>query len=263
MSRELINRAISGGLYVILVSISFWRGQLPSLTVILMFLVIVAYEIFFIDKKVTALFSMSIATLCYLPAYYGYIEWWILDSILLLGFVIGGFLSSFRPYRKYLRWFYPILVFLGLNRWITAILFNDSLLFSFHLWIFVTIWVFDTSAYLVGRKLGKTKILPNISPNKSLEGLLGGTIITLIVMLLVLHFSRPIPFIPINLPLAILKILAIVLFANFGDWMQSAFKRAYGIKDAGRIMPGHGGLLDRIDSVVGVAYLFAILNLLA
>lgn len=113
--------------------------------------------------------------------------------------------------------------------------------------IFIMIWCSDTFAYLVGRKIGKTKLAPTISPNKSWEGFIGGMIFTLIAGVIIAYFQEGEPY------LAYL-VLAIVCscFGLLGDLFESMIKRKLQLKDSGNILPGHGGILDRFDSVLFV-----------
>ncbi len=118
--------------------------------------------------------------------------------------------------------------------------------FTVDTWLFVgfmlLLWTNDTGAYLVGRSLGRTKLLPSVSPKKTVEGLLGGIALTVLVSLALAHWH-------FFLSSAQWSIAAIVVAVSstLGDLFESALKRARGVKDSGRILPGHGGILDRFD----------------
>ena len=117
-------------------------------------------------------------------------------------------------------------------------------------WILVLVlgvWAYDTGAYLVGRRLGRTKFLTHISPSKTIEGLAGGLIAsTVVVTIMTILLGEP-PLIGIVLgPL-------LGLAAQAGDLAESMLKRAAGMKDSGTLIPGHGGMLDRIDSFLFAA----------
>ncbi len=121
-----------------------------------------------------------------------------------------------------------------------------------YIWlIFIGAWATDTFAYFTGVAIGKTKILPKISPKKSLEGCIGGVLGSVLAMLLFGLCFNDVLKIP-ALHFAILGLLCGVI-SQIGDWSASAVKRAAGIKDYGNIMPGHGGVLDRLDSILFVA----------
>ena len=121
--------------------------------------------------------------------------------------------------------------------------------------LLLTVWTFDTAAYGVGRRFGQRHFIPHISPGKTVEGTVGGLVgAVLVCALLVAAVGRP--------PVAGLFLgLGIGLAAQVGDLAESMLKRAAGAKESGRLIPGHGGLLDRIDSFLfaaPVAYLFVV-----
>lgn len=120
--------------------------------------------------------------------------------------------------------------------------------------VFILIWVNDSAAYLVGKNLGKQKLFPSISPKKTVEGFLGGLFFACISSYFIAKYTGTLRF----TPWLILAIIVSVL-GTFGDLIESKFKRQAGVKDSGIIMPGHGGLLDRLDSIIFAApfiYLF-------
>ena len=115
----------------------------------------------------------------------------------------------------------------------------------------------DTGAYLVGRKIGKHKLNERVSPKKTIEGSIGGVIFGFVFSFAYAYFNG---FMGLSLGFVISCSLLLPIISEFGDLAFSLIKRHYGIKDFGNIMPGHGGVLDRIDSVVFCVLLFAILN---
>ncbi|MCT4794003.1 phosphatidate cytidylyltransferase [Exiguobacterium alkaliphilum] len=119
------------------------------------------------------------------------------------------------------------------------------------------IWATDSGAYFTGKTIGKTKLWPSISPNKTIEGAVGG-ILSGIVIGIAFILVDPI------LPLWEVIILALVVavVGQLGDLVQSAYKRHYGVKDSGHLLPGHGGILDRFDSMIAVFTVIWIFNLL-
>ncbi|MBU4269607.1 phosphatidate cytidylyltransferase [Candidatus Dependentiae bacterium] len=127
--------------------------------------------------------------------------------------------------------------------------------FIFPLYPFIVSWVADTGAYLLGKMLGKHKICPTISPGKSWEGLFGGFISVFIFNIFILPGIKSFPFVLyLNSFLAIfLFSLLITVVAFLGDIFESKLKRRVNIKDSGILLPGHGGLFDRFDSVLFVA----------
>ncbi len=111
------------------------------------------------------------------------------------------------------------------------------------LFLFILTWTFDTFAYLVGVRFGKNKIMPSISPKKSWEGFAGGFIFTIIAAYLSHSYFG---FSTLRDPLIISMILPFT--ATLGDFIESAYKRKAGVKDSGNFIPGHGGMLDRMDA---------------
>lgn len=111
------------------------------------------------------------------------------------------------------------------------------------LFMFILTWTFDTFAYLFGVKFGKNKIMPTISPNKSWEGFIAGYVFTIIVSYLSLSFFK---FENVMMPIIISIILPIT--STLGDFIESHYKREAKVKDSGNLIPGHGGILDRMDA---------------
>ncbi len=121
--------------------------------------------------------------------------------------------------------------------------------------IFLSIWANDSFAYLFGRKFGKHKLAPRTSPKKSWEGFFAGLVASMIFWVLISF----IPGVRMDVPLAVLFGLICGLMGVLGDLAESRIKRNSGFKDSGTIMPGHGGLLDRCDSLFLVAITSAVL----
>jgi len=147
----------------------------------------------------------------------------------------------------YLAIFYLVLPFslaLGLNKKLLPV-------------IFIIIWASDSFAYLFGKYFGKHKLAEKISPKKTIEGFVGGLAGSLITALLIYYSNWPIEMKLIEF--LILSII-IVIFGTFGDLLESRFKRLAGVKDSGNMIPGHGGILDRLDSfILAVPFVFAYL----
>jgi len=125
------------------------------------------------------------------------------------------------------------------------------------IFLFILIWSSDTFAYLVGKFFGKHKMAPKISPKKTWEGYIGGVVLTLVLSYFVEQYQ---PQLRGNWMVVGFLIAA---FAPLGDLVESQLKRNFGVKDSGNIIPGHGGVLDRLDSFlicVPVVYLYFILE---
>ncbi|WP_430909448.1 phosphatidate cytidylyltransferase [Maribacter sp. 2-571] len=114
--------------------------------------------------------------------------------------------------------------------------------------IFILIWVNDSFAYLVGRSIGRTKLFPTVSPKKTVEGALGGLIFALGASYVLAMYESS-----ISVGQWIALAAVIVFAGNLGDLVESKLKRVAGVKDSGALLPGHGGMLDRLDSLVFAA----------
>ncbi|MCR4993160.1 MAG: phosphatidate cytidylyltransferase [Lachnospiraceae bacterium] len=121
--------------------------------------------------------------------------------------------------------------------------------------IFIGSWGSDTMAYVVGRKLGKTKIAPKLSPKKSLEGLIGGIVGAALIGIIFAVIFRTQLLESFSNPILIFGLTGAIgsVVSQIGDMAASAIKRNKGIKDYGTLIPGHGGILDRFDSVIFIA----------
>lgn len=138
----------------------------------------------------------------------------------------------------------------GFNYMIEARLAENGLFWT--IMVFACIWASDAGAYFVGSKLGKHPLWPQISPKKSVEGALGGVVIAMILALGFAWYSPDL----LSVGKALLLGFVIAVVGQVGDLIQSAYKRVKGIKDTGTLLPGHGGVLDRMDSWLIVFPLF-------
>ena len=116
------------------------------------------------------------------------------------------------------------------------------------------IWSTDTGAYFAGRFFGKKLLAPKVSPKKTHEGLYGGVILASLVAILYTQFFLPALVLD---PMWIVVLITTILISVVGDLAESMFKRQAGVKDSGNILPGHGGILDRLDSLFAAAPIFA------
>lgn len=154
------------------------------------------------------------------------------------------------------------------NRWfklpigILVLSISGSLIIEFNelkngdLWILcfmVSVWAADVGAYFVGKRFGKTKLAPHVSPGKTVEGLLGGIALVAVVYLPILFWN----FSPQAAMLLLITVLLTALVSVGGDLFESKLKRHAGLKDSSQILPGHGGMLDRIDSLLAGAPFFS------
>jgi len=251
---ETLKRALSGAVYVVLLlgCISYSREGLAILFGA--FLVIGVYEF---CKMCGLNFYVSIPI-----AASSYYFFWnknsdinlnsaltaisIVTSIKLLLYLFNTKKSNFKIYTRYFLLFgYVILPFILANYVAMGVKgYNPKILIS----IIILIWTNDTFAYLVGKNIGKNKLFPSVSPKKTIEGFAGGLVFTVIVGALLAN-----DYIMASTLYIWIAIAAIVsIFSTLGDLIESKLKRVAGIKDTGNIMPGHGGILDRLDSIIFV-----------
>lgn len=196
--------------------------------------------------------GLSAISLYYLPAF-----WVVLWGASILVWLMS--ISWVRRYPSYDGWYNGGLLYLG------ALLIIAAITAIFALWtispwwlmyVFLLVWGADSGAYFVGRKFGMRKLAPSVSPNKSIEGLIGGLITSCIIIAVVVVAYLDIE--PIGFVLFMILSLITVVASVQGDLVESMIKRRAGIKDSGRILPGHGGVLDRVDSLLSAAPIFAI-----
>jgi len=160
---------------------------------------------------------------------------------------IGGKAIIHAPQMKWHFGLAGILVFIP--PWVALVVMHDEGTFGPYwvLFILILIWGADSGAYFAGRRWGKRKLAPLVSPGKTWEGVLGACAVTILLAIigsLVFNISRA------GLLAFILLCLATTLFSVVGDLLESMLKRQAGVKDSGHLLPGHGGVLDRIDSLV-------------
>ena len=168
---------------------------------------------------------------------------WLLFFILYSIFIYEINNNFINDKNKFLLYIYVLISFVFLQLY----LFYYFELIDFII-IILTITIFDTSSYLIGSLIGRTKIL-SISPNKTYEGLLGGIIITIIFMLIFNYIFTNFYFFSF-----FIIILSIIFLSFLGDIIESYFKRLSNIKNSSKYIPGHGGFLDRFDSFILVTY---------
>lgn len=122
------------------------------------------------------------------------------------------------------------------------------------IWLFLCVWMSDIGAFFIGRTFGGPKLWPRISPKKTWSGFVGGLVIGSLAAVFAVHIAQSIwgPVWLSGAPLYVVSILA-VLAAVGGDLFESSVKRRFGVKDSGSILPGHGGVMDRLDSFIAAS----------
>ncbi len=197
-------------------------------------------------------FGFLISLMIFAPA--------VAEPGLVLAVVLVGLFSSFLLFSGDLEGRYQSLGWTLLGALYIGFLFPHLVLIHrgpagvlWVFWLLLVVCLSDTAAYFTGMALGKRKLYPQISPGKTIEGSIGALLISALVGTLGALFMLP------NLHWfeAVLLSLVVGLLAQVGDLVESGIKRVFSVKDSGRFLPGHGGLLDRIDSVIFPAVFIA------
>ena len=175
----------------------------------------------------------------------------VLGSVIMLSFFSSSNTSSYSLTVVYFLSLFQISIPLIL----LALLGESNPLYV--LYFFGIIWLSDTGAYVIGSLFGKRKLAPTISPNKTIEGSLGGIVVATLALLYAADID--------NVQYSwILVLMVTAILGALGDLVQSKIKRVCGVKDSGSILPGHGGIYDRIDSSILAAPIYILLlNLFA
>lgn len=183
--------------------------------------------------------------------------WWFISSLLVMIYPRGNRVWQHQPLVKavfgYLTVVPAWLALLTIRNWHYVLDEDKGAWLA--LFVFGIVWAADIGAYFAGKKFGSHKLMPNVSPGKTIEGFLGGMVAVVLLTLYVLW----------NVEVSLgdwivltLCCIAIGVISAFGDLSESMLKRDAGMKDSGNILPGHGGLLDRIDSLTAAMPVFLV-----
>lgn len=177
--------------------------------------------------------------------------WWAVATFLVLGYPASSRYWVLAPVRLLIGWLILLPAWQGLvlfKQWPDA----NWLILA----VMVLVWGADIGAYFAGRRFGKRKLAPQVSPGKSWEGVFGGLLATLLICVGVAIYRD---WSLTGALLALIGTVVVVLISVVGDLTESMFKRQSGIKDSSNLLPGHGGVLDRIDSLTAAIPVFAAL----
>lgn len=252
--KEVLRRSITGAVYIILLLSA-------------VFLSSDAFDFLFMIFGLACLYEYK--RLVHLKGYYIFLAylilWWayiylihdqllinilmfvtILTDVYLLYLLFSERQKNFVPWSKFLIGLFYIG---GGCIFLTMIPYkNDAFAKLLIMGIFILIWVNDSFAYIVGKTLGRTKLFPRVSPKKTVEGTVGGYIFALIAAYIMGTQEQIID------PWQWMVLASvIVVTGSLGDLVESKMKRSAGVKDSGALLPGHGGMLDRLDSLIFAA----------
>ncbi len=169
----------------------------------------------------------------------------LIFSVIIKQDIQSGLDKIFYNFFFYMYLFFPIICWYQL-RYIFADHLTSFLLLLF---VYINTWVPDSGAYFTGVAFGKHKIAPVVSPKKSIEGLFGGFIFTLLFNFIYIYFTNKYFNFRLDYIIIFLYTILIVFIGFIGDLFESLIKRSIGIKDSSNLIPGHGGILDRLDSL--------------
>ncbi|GLB52089.1 phosphatidate cytidylyltransferase [Neptunitalea chrysea] len=259
--KELLKRSITGIIYVLLIISAIWLNTDAFDFLFMIFGIACLHEF----KKMVQLKGYAIFIIFLLL-------WWIY-----IYFINDAFTINFKQNTIYILMVLTLLTdlvlirhlvsvkevpFTKIQKFITGIFYigagcifltmipyqNEGFSKLLIIGIFILIWVNDSFAYLTGRLFGKHKLFERVSPKKTVEGFLGGLVFSIAASVLLFKYTKE-----MNLTNWVVLSFVIVIFGTLGDLIESKFKRSAGIKDSGAILPGHGGMLDRLDSLVFAA----------
>lgn len=267
--RKLLIRSITGLIYIALIIVSIYAGKYVfacSFGAILVYSLFEFYRLCNKDGHKPYTILGIVSALYMFVAFFLHENQIIESKFTFLGLIplvlLMPVLSLFKKNTKTVENIaYTILgiIYIGIPfsilNFIITPLNNDPLarLPNVLLILFAILWANDSGAYLTGSTLGRTKMIETISPRKTWEGALGGFIFATAISLIMFHI-----FYPIGTLHAIIISFLTVIAGTFGDLTESMIKRNFNVKDSGNILPGHGGLLDRFDSMLFAAPVFYI-----
>lgn len=269
---ETLKRSLSGFVYVLLLicAITYSKETFLALFGIFLFIATVEFcNLIKIPKIIPLVLSAACFSFnCYLSinkiVYHRNFDLALLAATLLVSIVCLRFIfnSKIQTVSSLFKILYligyiifPFIIItkipLGANG------YNPKILIS----IFILIWTNDTFAYIVGKSVGKNKLFKSISPKKTIEGFIGGVLFAIFAGFLLskYYFVPADQYAQKSIFIWTITALIVGIFGTLGDLVESKFKRIALVKDSGKIMPGHGGILDRLDSIIFAApfvYLF-------
>ena len=268
---ELSTRTVSGLVFALVVIVCVFVAPWSMAALLSVVVGIGVFEMCRLHGMVQArqvLVVEAIALVAFLVGAFVALNWlsarWLLLELLFMGlpFLYALFSNSIR-HETVFSCCYASLTFLSLPCALMLFMYRPDLFGDMAgpwlvISVFCLLWVNDIFAYLTGKLLGKHKLFERISPGKTIEGSLGGLVFTVVAVTIFSHYAD---WLPMNAAIGMGAIA--VVFGTLGDLCESMLKRQAGVKDSGKLIPGHGGILDRFDSVLfSVPFIFVYLLLL-
>lgn len=265
---ETLKRSLSGVVYIVLLLSSILYSTESFFILFGIFLLIATFEFCSLVKinKIAPIIIASVFYILFLPLnsvvhdyllplkennYHDLIVLaiTIMVSIKSIYFLFNKRAIHIDAFSKYLYLFgyiiFPFIILAKIPFGVKG--YNPKIIIS----IFILIWTNDTFAYIVGKSIGRNKLFERISPKKTIEGFVGGLLFSILASYFIAYYYIEIN--PSNIYIWVVIACIAGIFGTVGDLVESKFKRIARVKDSGKIMPGHGGVLDRLDSVIFVA----------
>ncbi|NOZ47831.1 MAG: phosphatidate cytidylyltransferase [Chlorobi bacterium] len=259
--KNLIIRSITGLFFVFIIVVSILFSNISFFVLFALIILFGMWEFYSLVQKAEIKpqkFVAIIIGLLLFTANYLFAKKIVDEAVFLIFIPFVFFIFIFEIYKNEKKPFVNIAVsILGIiyialpfslfnyfvfhGNYITDVFYNPNILLS----LFILMWVHDTGSYLFGVTLGKHRLFERLSPKKSWEGFIGGSLLTLFTGYKLAYF-----FPQLDTRNWVIFALIVIIAGTFGDLSESQFKRSISIKDSGKILPGHGGILDRFDGIL-------------
>lgn len=263
---ELAKRTVFGSLFVIVVIGSILLNYWAFFAVMLITVIIGSKEVAKLmlkdDKGSLTPWIMILPTLFYAMSVILFPIDFIIRFLFILTPLLVALFSKNYPFEKVVVSLWTAMLFVALPCVLMMSLYREPMVFMdgkyLLIILFCLIWINDIFAYLTGMAIGKHKLFERISPKKTIEGSLGGLVMTILTAFLVNHYWLHIMSDWKMMGMA----MVVVVFGSLGDLCESMMKRQAGVKDSGNVIPGHGGILDRFDATfLAVPFVYCYLML--